>query len=244
MAKCLYQKNICLTGAAWGLGAALAKRFAYEGANLILIDKDTAALESIDDELKGFDVSVTLVPLDLRKFGAFDELAAALSNRFGCLDGLVGNAAILGDLTPLTHQTFDQWQEIIDVNLTANWQMLKSLDPLLRKSCAGRAVFVTADIARVNKAYWGAYGVSKAALEKMIFTYAQEIQKTTLKVNLVDPGDLGTRLYAQAMPGINLHGVTPPASITDLFVKLLSSDCGVSGQVLKAQGQKDLEEAA
>lgn len=235
MTKRLGKKSACITGAAHGLGKALSKRFAKEGADLILVDRKISDLESLDDELKDFDVSVTLVPLELRKFGAFDELAQAIHKKIGCLDILIGNASILGDLGPITHQTFDQWQEIIDVNLTANWQLLKSFEPLLRASSAGRAIFVTADVGRVDKAYWGAYGVSKAGLEKMVLTYAQEVQKTDLKVNLVDPGDIRTALYAQAMPGIDLKTVVLPDDVTDCFVELASSESTITGQVIKAQ---------
>lgn len=235
MTKRLKKKSACITGAAHGLGKALSKRFAKEGADLILIDREVSDLESLDDELKDFDVSVTLVPLELRKFGAFDELAHALHEKFGCLDILIGNAAILGDLGPMTHQTFDRWQEILDVNLTANWQLLKSFDSLLKASSAGRAVFVTADVGQVDKAYWGAYSVSKAGLEKMVLTYAQEARRSRLKINLVDPGDIQTALYAKAMPGIDLQTVTQPDDVTDLFVDLVSPECPVTGQLLRAQ---------
>tara|TARA_A100000171_G_C2132415_1_gene147642 strand:+ start:1764 stop:2495 length:732 start_codon:yes stop_codon:yes gene_type:complete len=243
VSKRLFKKLILLTGATGGLGQELAKRFAKEGADLVLVDLDASKLEKLDDTLQDFDISVTLVPLDLRKFGAFQELASAVQQRFGCLDALIGNAAILGDLGPLTHQTFDLWQEVMDVNLTANWHLLKSFEPLLKASEAGRALFVTAAQASVDKAYWGPYSVSKAALEKMVRVYAQETQKTSLKVNLIDPGDLQTPLYAQAMPGIEASTVTSPEKITDLFVNLIRPECTISGKLFQAQEKKQPEAA-
>ena len=247
MTRRLDKKRVLITGAAHGLGKALAQRFLAEGADLILIDREMSDLETLDDFLKkGIGTSstkenkgsITLVPLDLRKFGAFTELALSLKKRFGALDVLIGNAGILGDLAPLAHQSFDLWQEVLDVNLTANWHLLKSFDALLKSSEAGRALFVTADTAHLDKAYWGPYSVSKAALEKLIKVYAQETQKTSLKVNLVDPGDLRTALHAQAMPGLNPETITCPTNVTNLFVELASENCTASGQVFHAQ-QKD-----
>jgi NAD(P)-dependent dehydrogenase (short-subunit alcohol dehydrogenase family) len=237
MTKRLDKKLTLITGAAQGLGKALSKRFAQEGSDLILLDREAKDLENLDDSLKEYDVSVTLVPLDLRKFGAFEELATTLRQRFGCLDTLIGNAAILGELGPLTHQTFDQWQEILDVNLTANWQLLKSFEPLLKASKAGRALFVSAGLAMVDKAYWGPYSVSKAALEKLVRVYAQEVQKTSLRINMVDPGDLRTAMHAKAMPGLNPQNIPCPESVTDIFVDLASPDCTVSGQLFYAQNE-------
>lgn len=237
MAKRLLKKRALITGAPRGLGKAVAQRFAEEGADLILLGRQTQDLEALDDLLKekGENLSVTLVPLDVRKFGALEELARTLKARFGSLDILIGNAGVLGELGPLTHPSFDLWQEVMDVNLTANWQLLKSFEPLLQASPSGRAFFVTSRLAKVDKAYWGPYAISKAALEKMVRVYAQETQKTTLKVNLIDPGPLRTSMLAKAFPGIDPQSVPHPKDVTDIFVDLASADDLPSGELFLAQ---------
>ena len=225
-----------ITGASRGIGAAIAERFAAEGAQLILIARTVGALEELDDAIraKGGKQPV-LVPHDLRDFDGLDRLGASLHERYGKLDILVGNAGILGPLTPVGHIPPDIWQEVMDVNVTANYRLIRSLDPLLRLSDAGRAVFVTSGASSGLKAYWGPYAVSKAALEALVRTYAAEITKTNVKANLLSPGPIRTMMRAAAFPGEDPKTLRSPEEIAELFVALAEPACTRNGEVVEAR---------
>src|SRR5689334_706283 len=167
-----------ITGASRGIGAAMAKRFAIEGAHVIALARTVGGLEELDDAIRALGASATLLPLDLRQFDQIDQMGAALYERFGRLDVLVGNAGVLGTLSPMGHFEPKVWAEVMDVNLTANWRLIRALDPLLRLSEAGRVVFTTCAAAREPTPYWGAYAASKAALETMATIYAGEMTTT------------------------------------------------------------------
>ncbi len=222
-----------VTGASRGIGAAVAKRFAAEGAHLVLVARTVGALEERDDEIRGLGGQATLVPLDLRQFDQIDQLGAALYQRFGRLDVLVGNAGVLGSLSPMGHFEPKLWAEVMDVNLTANWRLIRALDPLLRQSEAGRALFTTCAAARDATPYWGAYAASKAALEAMVKIYAGEVTKTKLRVNLVDPGIVATRLRAQGFPGEDRSTLKTPEDVTDPFVMAAAAECESNGEILR-----------
>ena len=221
-----------VTGASRGIGAAVAKRFAAEGAQVILIARTTGALEELDDEIRASGSAATLLPLDLREFDKIDQMGAALYERFGRLDVLVGNAGVLGSLSPMGHFERKTWAEVMDVNLTANWRLIRALDPLLRLSPAGRALFTTCAAARDAVPYWGAYAASKAALETMVRIYAGEVAKTPLKVNLVDPGIVRTRLRAQGFPGEDRATLRAPEDVTEPFVAAAAAECQSNGETL------------
>ncbi len=224
-----------VTGASRGIGAAVAARFAAEGAQLILLARTVGGLEETDDAVRAAGApKALLVPLDLREFDAIDQLGASLYERYGKLDVLVGNAGILGDLSPLGHVKPQRWAEVMDVNLTANWRLIRSLDPLLRRSDAGRAIFVTSGAAAGAQAYWGPYAVSKAALETLVKTYAAEIQKTNVRANILDPGVVRTVMRAQAFPGEDAETLRAPGDITEAFVELAEAACDKSGEVVSA----------
>jgi len=225
-----------ITGASRGIGAAVAERFAAEGAQLILIARTVGALEELDDAIraKGGKQPV-LVPHDLRDFDGLDRLGASLHERYGKLDILVGNAGILGPLTPVGHIPPDIWQEVMDVNVTANYRLIRSLDPLLRLSDAGRAVFVTSGASSGLKAYWGPYAVSKAALEALVRSYAAEITKTNVKANLLSPGPIRTMMRAAAFPGEDPKTLRTPEEIAELFVALAEPACARNGEVVEAR---------
>ena len=226
-----------VTGASRGIGRAVAKRFAQEGADLILTARTVGALEELDDEIRAINGKTSLlVPLDLKTFDAIDQLGAGLYERFGKLDVLVGNAGVLGQMSPLTHTEPKFWQEAIDVNLTANWRLIRSLDPLLRQSEAGRAIFVTSGAARGPRDYWGAYAVTKAALEMLVGIYAQESKQGKVRANMIDPGRTRTRMRASAYPGEDPNTLPPPENITDAFVRLARADFTGNGEVVQAQG--------
>ncbi|HVJ43505.1 MAG TPA: SDR family NAD(P)-dependent oxidoreductase [Dongiaceae bacterium] len=226
-----------ITGASRGIGAAVAKRFAAEGAKLVLTARTVGGLEEVDDAVRSISgESSLLVPLDIREFEAIDRLGAALYERFGKLDILVGNAGVLGPITPVGHIDPEQWQQVLDVNLTANWRLLRSLDPLLRQSDAGRAIFVSSRAAQNPRPYWSAYAMSKAALEALVRSYAQEVQNVTpIRANLIDPGATRTKMRAAAFPGENPETRPSPEEITEAFVRLASPDFTESGLVVPAQ---------
>jgi len=165
-------KIALITGASRGIGAAVAERFAREGAHVVLAARTVGGLEEVDDTIRARGGSATLVPIDLRDFIKIDELAARLFDRWGRLDILVGNAAEFGVFSPLGHIDPATWAEVVDLNLTTNWRLIRAMDPLLRAAPAGRAIFVTSGVARGVFPYWGPYAVSKAGLEMLVKIYA------------------------------------------------------------------------
>lgn len=226
-----------VTGASRGIGRAVALRFAREGAHIVAVARTQGALEELDDEIRkrGAPEPATLVPADVTDFDVLDRMGAAIFERWGRLDILVGNAATLGTLGPLTHTEPRAFERVLALNLTANWRLLRSFDPLLRSSDAGRAMFVTAGVGRDPTAYWGAYALSKAALEHMVRIYAAETVKTRVKANLINPGPTRTALRAAAFPGENPASIKSPEAVTDLFVDLAAPDLEVSGHLFAVE---------
>ncbi len=190
-----------VTGASRGIGRAVALGLAREGAHVVALARTQGGLVELDDEIRQAGGQATLVPADLKDFAAIDRLGAAIHERWKKLDILVGNAAILGKLTPLAHVDQSLWDDVMAINVTANWRLIRSLDPLLRASDAGRAVFVSSAAAQKCRAYWGPYSISKAALEAMVKTYAAEIATTPARANSFNPPATATKMRAQAMPG-------------------------------------------
>ena len=244
MSQRLKDRIALITGASRGLGAAVAKRFAAEGAHVILIARTVGGLEEVDDAIKAIGGSATLVPLDLRQGETIDGLAAPLLQRFGRIDALVGNAGILGLLTPLGHYPPNDWEEVFKVNVHANWRLIRAIDPLLRASDAGRAIFVTSGITRRSIAYWGAYAASKTALESLALTYAAETVTTNVKVNLINPGPTRTHMRAEAFPGEDPETLASPDDLTDAFVALAEPACTFSGQWIAADEWAAAQRAA
>lgn len=222
-----------VTGASRGIGAAVAVRFAEEGAHLILTARTVGGLEEIDDIVKQHGGSATLVPLDLKNFDEIDQMGAALHQRFGKLDILVANAATLGILSPVGHIDPGVWDDAVQLNLTSNYRLIRSLDPLLRASDAGRAVFVTSGASR-GIAYWGAYAATKAGLDALVKCYADEVENTDLRVNLLNPGATRTNMRAQAFPGEDPDTLKTPESIAELFVELAEVGCTRHGEIIQA----------
>jgi NAD(P)-dependent dehydrogenase (short-subunit alcohol dehydrogenase family) len=218
-----------VTGASRGLGAAVAVRLAAAGAHVVLLARTQGGIEETDDAVRAAGGAATLIPLDLRDFDKIDQMAAALYQRFGRLDILVAAAAVPGLLSPLGHFDPKGWQEVIDVNFTANWRLVRALDPLLRQSPAGRLVFVTCAAARERQPYWGCYAASKAALEAMVQVYAGEIGISRLRANLVDPGPMATRLRAAGFPYEDRTHLRRPEDATAPFLALASAACEANG---------------
>jgi NAD(P)-dependent dehydrogenase (short-subunit alcohol dehydrogenase family) len=234
MTRRLENRIALITGASRGIGAAVAKSYAKEGAHVILIARTVGALEELDDEIQADGGTATLVPLDLMDGAAIDGLAAPLLERWNKLDILVGNAAILGKLTPLAHYPPDGWEDIFKINVHANWRLIRALDPLLRASDAGRVLFVTTGATRSLPAYWGGYSVTKAAVEAMAVTYAKEVAKTPLRVNLINPGGTRTQMRAAAFPGEDPETLPRPEDIVEPFIRAVEASFDETGQWIPA----------
>ena len=226
------EKLALVTGASRGLGRAVARALAAEGAHVILAARRTGALEELDDEIRSLGGSATLLRLDLNDGDKIDAVGPTIYERWGKLDILVGNAGILGPLSPLPHVSDDAWQSVMNVNVTANWRLIRTCDPLLRHADAGRAVFVSSGAAAAKYAYWGPYAVSKAALEALVKTYAREVVNTSVRVNLLNPGPLRTQMRAQAFPGEDPLTLPEPEAVCDMFMELLDPACERNGEVL------------
>lgn len=234
MTKRLSGRIAVITGASRGIGAAVARRFAAEGAHIVAIARTVGALEELDDDIKKAGSSATLVPLDLRDLDRIDPLGPHLHQRFGRVDIFVGNAGLLGTLTPLSHHDAKQWDEVLKVNVTANWRLLRTLEPLLKLSDAGRAILVTSGAAQMAMPFWGAYTTSKAALDAMVKVWAAELANTKVRVNLLSPGPIRTSMRAEAFPGEDPASLRPPEAITDLFVDMASPQWTTTGENVRA----------
>ncbi len=220
--KSLEGRIALVTGASRGIGRAAAIALAKAGAHVICVARTVGGLEETDDEIQKAGGTATLVPMNLRDFDAIDRLGASIYERWGRLDALFGNAGVLGMLTPLAHLDPKTFQEVIEVNLTANWRLIRSLDPLLRQSDAGRALFVTSGAARKHIPFWGAYALSKSALETLVLTYAVECEPTKIKVNLINPGPMRTLMRQKAMPGEDPAYLVKPEDMAYRVVEMLS----------------------
>ncbi|WP_417668008.1 SDR family NAD(P)-dependent oxidoreductase [Roseibium sp.] len=221
-----------VTGASRGIGYQLAKELGSRGAHVIAIAKTVGGLEELDDEIRAAGgEAATLVPLDLTDFDALDRLGAAIFERWKKLDILVGNAGHLGVLSPLGHIGPKDFEKVMAVNVTANWRLIRSLDPLLRQSDAGRAVFLTSHHSREATPFWGLQSVSKAALEALTRTYAHETEKTSLRVNLFDPGPVRTALRSKAMPGEDPAKLPQPKEVALDILKVLGPDVTETGML-------------
>jgi NAD(P)-dependent dehydrogenase (short-subunit alcohol dehydrogenase family) len=233
MANKLADRVALITGASRGIGAAVARRYAAEGAHVILIARTVGGLEEVDDEVKAIGGSATLLPLDLADGAQIDQIGPSILQRFGRLDIFVGNAASLGPLSPMGHIDAKDWDRMIAVNLSANWRLVRTLDPLLRNGEAGRAIFVTCAVTTAVHPYWGAYAASKAGLETLARTYAGEVSKTLLRVNLLDPGIVRTKLRAAAFPLEDPAKLRAPDEVTDPFVDLAAASWMQHGEIVR-----------
>lgn len=223
-----------VTGASRGLGAAVAEAYAREGAHVVLLARTQGALEEIDDRIQAAGGSATLLPFDLMEHKKIPALGAALAERFGKLDILTCCAATLGALSPVAMSDAKIYDEVMRVNFMANVHLLRALDGLLRGSIAGRAIFVTDHNLGEAAPFWSAYRASKAALETMAATYAQEVSFSPLRVNVVTPGRLRTGLRAAAFPGEDTAALTDPAEVTGIFVDLAAENCDHTGRIIAA----------
>lgn len=224
-----------VTGASRGIGAATAIELARLGAQVVITARTQGGLEETDDAIRAMGGEATILPLDLREGGQIDAIGPTLFQRFGRLDILVHNAGTLGKLTPVSHILPDDWEEVVAVNLSSTWRLIRTCDPLLRRSPAGRAVFVTESRAREPRAYWGAMGATKAAMEHLALTWAQEVGTTNLRVNLFDPGPVATRMRSNAFPGEAQANLPTPAMVAPALVALCLPEEGRNGALVRVE---------
>ena len=235
MIKMLDGKIALVTGASKGIGRAAAIALGKAGAHVICLARTVGGLEEVDDEIRKAGGSATLVPLSLKDVTGIDRLGASIFERWGRLDALLGNAGVLGVLTPLSHLDPKVFDQLIEINVTANWRLIRAMDPLLRQSEAGRALFVTSGAARKHTPFWGGYAMSKAALESLALTYAAECKGTNVRVNLFNPGPVRTAMRKKAMPGEDPASLRTPESIADRIVTLLSPANAANGELFTAE---------
>jgi NAD(P)-dependent dehydrogenase (short-subunit alcohol dehydrogenase family) len=220
-----------VTGASRGIGYATARALARQGAHIVAVARTQGGLEELDDEIRKDGGSATLVPLNLTDFDGIARLGAALHERHGKLDILVGNAGVAGPSSPLGHIELKPWNDVMAVNVTANFQLIRCMEPLLRQSDAGRAVFVTSGAASKASAYVGPYAASKAALETLARAWAHETASTTLRVNLFSPGPIRTRMRATVFPGEDPATLDTPEQAAEFIVPMCTPDWTETGKL-------------
>lgn len=222
-----------VTGASRGIGRAVARRFAAEGATVIAIARTKGGLEELDDDVRAAGhTPMVLVPGDLTNETLVDQMAAAIGERFGRLDILVANAGILGTLSPLGHIKPDVWDQVLATNLTANWRLIRYFEPLLKRGHDPRAILLTAEAGHVPRAYWGGYAVTKAGVEMLARVWADEVESTPLRVNLYDPGPTRTGLRTKAFPSEDPKTLPAPERHGDVLVELASAACTRHGEIV------------
>ena len=231
LSQSLANKVAIVTGASRGIGYAVARALARAGAHIIAVARTPGGLEELDDEIRKDGGSATLVPLSLTDFDGIARLGAALHDRHGKLDILVGNAGIAGPSSPLGHIEMKPWNEVLSVNLSANFQLIRCMEPLLRKSDAGRAVFITSAAAAKASAYLGPYAASKAALETLARVWANETASTPLRVNLFNPGPIRTRMRAAVFPGEDPLTLDTPEQTAEFIVPMCLPSWNESGKL-------------
>ena len=233
MTQLLSGKTALVTGASRGLGRAAALALAKQGAHIIATARTQGGLEELDDEIKAAGSSATLVPMDIMDYPAIDRLGAAIFERWKKLDILIGNAGLLGKLTPLPHIEPKSWDDVMAVNVTANYRLIRSMDPLLRMAAHGRAIFMTSGLAYKCFPYWGTYSISKAALEAMVKTYAAEMETTSVRANCFSPGPTRTKMRASAMPGEDPMSIPSPEEVAAQIVPMCLEGFTDNGAVYK-----------
>jgi NAD(P)-dependent dehydrogenase (short-subunit alcohol dehydrogenase family) len=233
-----------VTGASRGIGRAVALALAKEGAHVVALARTVGALEELDDEIRAAGSSATLVPVDITDFEALDRLGGALYERWKKLDILVLNAAILGPVSPLGDIPPKTFSKLMDTNVTANWRLLRSMDKLLRASDAGRVIAVSSNVARSPRAYFAGYGTSKAALEMLVLTYADECKNTPIRTNILNPGAVRTKMRASYMPGEDPMTLPAPEDIAPLFVELAQPSLTANGELFDYPAWREAQTAS
>lgn len=239
--KSLADRIALVTGATRGIGRAVTLALAREGAHIVAAGRTQGALEEIDDAVRTAGSSATLVPLDMRDFPGIYRLATAINERYQRLDVLVGNAGVVGQRSPVDHIDPQNWDEVMAVNVTANWHLLRAMNALLRRSDAGRVALITSGAATHPRAYSGAYSVSKAALNALGQVYAAETSSTAMRVNLFNPGPTRTRMRALVMPGEDPMTLPTPEVVAEKILDLCLPACNETGKLYDFRAGKFLE---
>jgi NAD(P)-dependent dehydrogenase (short-subunit alcohol dehydrogenase family) len=230
-----------VTGASRGIGAAVALELAKAKHHVVAVARTVGGLEELDDAINAAGGTATLVPLDMKDMDGIARLALALNERYGKLDVLVGNAGVLGPLSPLDHVEPKYFDDALNVNIKANWQVIRTMDALLKRAPAGRAMFVTSGVAYKGRAYWGPYAASKAALDALVRTYAAECANTNVRANLFAPGPTRTRMYIGAFPGVDPETLPTPEDVAKAMLPLCSPHCTESGKIYSFREQRFLQ---
>ena len=240
MAGRLDGKTALVTGASRGIGYQIAKQMAAEGAHVIALARTVGGLEELDDEIKSAGGSATLVPLDLTDMGGIDRLGGAIKQRWGKLDVLVANAGLLGVLSPIGHIEAKVFEKTMTVNVTSTWRLIRSVDPLLKASDAGRAIVMSSGAAHSARAYWSLYAATKAACEAMVRSWANETMNTKLRVNAVNPGATRTGMRAEAMPGEDPKSLPTAREVAAKILPLAYNDVTETGKIFDVRENRFL----
>jgi len=241
MTQPLTDRIALVTGASRGIGRAIALTLAKAGAHVIAVARTSGGLEELDDEIRAAGGAATLVPVDMKDTPGLERLAAALAERYGRLDVLVGNAAIVTVSTPLGHIEQKDWDNMLAVNVTANWHLIRTMDPLLQRSDAGRAVFMTSGAASNARAYGAPYSLTKSALDTLVRTYAAETVSTKVRVNLFSPGPTRTRMRAIVMPGEDPMTLPTPEEVAEKVLDLCLPSFTATGRLYDFRVKRLLE---
>jgi NAD(P)-dependent dehydrogenase (short-subunit alcohol dehydrogenase family) len=241
MSKPLADRIALVTGASRGIGAALALHLAEAGAHIVAVARTVGGLEELDDKIKAAGSTATLVPLDMKDSEGIARLALALNERYGRLDVLIGNAGLLTTPSPVAHIEPKSWDDVMAINVTANWHLLRAFDTLLKASTAGRAVFLTSGLSYLARPYFAVYAASKAALEMLVRTYAAENATTNVRVNLFSPGQTRTCMMATAFPGMDPETLPTPEEVSKAIVPLCLPACAENGRLYDYRAGKFLD---
>jgi NAD(P)-dependent dehydrogenase (short-subunit alcohol dehydrogenase family) len=237
MTKPLASRIALVTGASRGIGYATARALAKRGAHIVAVARTQGGLEELDDEIRNDGGSATLVPLSLTDFDGIARLGAALNERHGKLDILVGNAGVPGPSSPLGHIEPKTWNHVFTVNVSANFQLIRCMEPLLKQSDAGRAVFITSGAASIAPAYLGPYSASKAALDALVRVWAAETATTTIRVNLFSPGPIRTRMRATVFPGEDPMTLETPDQVAEFIMPMCAPEWTETGKLYDYQSR-------
>lgn len=229
-----------VTGASRGIGYFLARGLAAAGAHVIAVARTVGGLEELDDEIKAGGGEATLVPLDLTDMAGIDRMGGAIHERWGKLDVMVANAGILGVIAPIGHVEARTFEKVMTVNVTSTWRLIRSMDPLLRASDAGRAIVVTSGVAHSARAFWAPYAASKAAVEALVRSWSDETKNMALRVNAVNPGGTRTAMRAQAMPGEDPQTLPHPSQVADKILPLASPSLTETGLIFDVRRERFL----
>ncbi|WP_317994029.1 SDR family NAD(P)-dependent oxidoreductase [Bartonella gliris] len=231
----LFGRVALVTGASRGIGYHLALELAARGAHIIALARTMSGLIELDKKIQEKGASATLIPLDLHHMKNIDSLGFSIAKRSKKLDIMVANAGILGTLSPIAHIENTVFEEVFQINLISQWRLMKAVEPLLRKSDAGRVILLSSSVAHVARAFWGPYAASKAALEIIARCWAEELKQTPIKINCVDPGATRTAMRAQAIPGEDPQTLPSPQEVAEKIVHLSSPDLKETGKLFNVR---------